>query len=170
MQLSLQNEYYQDAQMVVKFVDGLRNVSVVIKNLFGWFVVGVTAFFVMLPVNLILEYLVFRLRKAKLVRLEDISSNEYRQLRLRHDEMGQLLISFNQMANRLEEERKKIAFVFRWTISTILKARNILEKQYNQNAATLASLAPKKTPYKGFERLTEEELWNDRAKSYEYLI
>lgn len=170
MQLSLQNEYYQDAQMIVKFVDGLRNISIVVKNLFGWFVAGVAAFFVMLPVNLILEYLVYRLRKAKLVRLEDISSNEYRQLRLRHDEMGQLLVSFNQIADKSEEERKKIAFVFRWTINIIIKARNILEKQYNQNATTLASLAPKKNPYKGFERLTEEELWNDRAKNYEYLI
>ncbi|NJN78904.1 MAG: cell wall metabolism sensor histidine kinase WalK [Saprospiraceae bacterium] len=170
MQLSLQNEHYQDVQMVVKFVDGLKNIFVVIKNLFGWFAVRVAAFFVMLPVNLILEYLVYRLRKPKLVRLEDISSNEYRQLRLRHDEIGQLLISFNQIADRLEEEKKKTTFVFRWTINIILKARHLLVEQYNQNAAAFASLAPKKPSYKGFERLTEEELWNDRAKSYEYLI
>lgn len=170
MQLSLQNEHYQDAQMVIKFVDGLKNIFVVIKNLFGWFAVSVAAFFVMLPVNLILEYLVYRLRKPKLVALADISSNEYRQLRLRHDEIGQLLVSLNQVADKLEEEKRKTSFVFRWTINIILKVRSVLVKQYHQNAAAFASLAPKTPAYKGFERLTEEQLWNDRTKSYEYLV
>lgn len=125
-----------------------------------------SAFFLMLLVNLILEFLVYLLKKQKLIVLDDISSNEYRKLRIRNDKIYEIINFLNKISKILDKEM----FPFSWTINIVIKTKKILENQYKQNSKIFSSLSDKKKYYKGFERLSEEEIWNDRAKKYEYLI
>jgi hypothetical protein len=170
MQLSLQNNHYQDAQRVVRFIDGLKNIFLVIKDLFGFMAALGIGLVLWIPINGILEYLVYRLKKSKPIDLDNVAPNVYRQLRQRHDDLEILLIPLNEIADKIEGKKAEIPFLFRWTTNIIVKSRKILVKQYVQDTKSFESLAAKQTTYKGFERLTEAQLWNERAKTYEYLI
>jgi hypothetical protein len=170
MQLSLQQNHYQDAQRVVRFVDGLKNIFLVIKDLFGFIAVLGIGLILWIPINGILEYLVYHLKKSKPIELDNVTPNVYRQLRQRHDDLGILLIPLNEIADKIEEKKSEIPFLFRWTTNIIVKSRKILVKQYVQDTKSFEALAPKQTTYKGFNQLTEQELWENRPKAYEYLV
>jgi hypothetical protein len=170
MQRNLQNDYYQDAQRMVRFVDGLKNISLVIKDLFGFVAVVAIGLVLWIPINGILEYLVYRLKKSKPIDLDNVTPNVYRALRERHDDLGILLIPLNEIADKIEDKKAEIFFLFKWTTNIIVKSRKILVKQYVQDTKSFEGLAPKQTFYKGFEQLTEQELWDNRPKAYEYLV
>jgi hypothetical protein len=174
MQLSLQQSYYQDARTTVRLVDGSTNIYLGLKdffkNFFVFSIVVVIGSFVLVFLNAILAFLINRLKKSKPLDLSDATPNDYRFLRQNHDDFGILLQILNEIADEVEKSRAETRFLLKWTVNLIIDAREVLVKRYESDAKSFESLAPKKESYKGFERLTEEELWNDRAKAYKYLV
>ncbi len=174
MQLSLQQSYYQDARTTVRLVDGSTNVYLGLKDFFkNFFVfsfVVVIGSVVLVFLNAILVFLINRLKKSKPLDLSDATPNDYRFLRQKHDDFGLLLQTLNEIADVVEKNRKETRFFLKWSVNLIIEARAVLVKRYENDAKSFESLAPKQESYKGFERLTEEELWNNRPKAYKYLV
>jgi hypothetical protein len=110
------------------------------------------------------------MKKAAPIDLSDITPKEYRLLRIQHDNLGELLSPLNKIAAAIESRKSEIPFLLKWSMNIVMKARNILVERYERDVKAFEALSSSVENYKGFETVSEKELWENRPKTYEYLV
>lgn len=164
-------DFYAYAHNTVSIVDGLHSFYRGMKNIFVNAIILTILFvfvlFVMLFINPLLLFLVRLLKSTKPVVNTDFEDSEnYRTLRLKYDKLSKDLEVLKKETNVAISKR---SWLFRPYFKLTLECQKVLQSHHEELKMALEKLNSR-TEIENFEVLTEEELWNERPKSYKYMV